>query len=55
MANSIVKGNEIIHHIEQGKSPDSVKSELSFSTDEWFRFSKKAYSINLDKAKQERN
>lgn len=54
MAKSETKANEIIRLIEQGKSPDSVKTELSILPNEWFRFSSKAYNIYLDKAKKER-
>lgn len=54
MAISDTKANEIIRLIEQGKSVDSVKTEISILPDEWFRFSSKAYIIYLDKAKKER-
>lgn len=54
MAISETKANEIIRLIEQGKSPDSVKTEISILPEAWFRYSSKAYNIYLDKAKKER-
>jgi len=54
MAISETKANEIIRLIEQGKSTESVKTEISILPDKWFRFSSKAYNIYLDKAKKER-
>lgn len=54
MATSTTKANEIIRLIEQGKSLDLVKVEVSSSSDEWYRFSNKAYNIFLEKVKKDR-
>lgn len=54
MAKSETKANEIIKLIEQGKSVDLVKTELSILPDEWNNFSNKAYNIYLAKGKKER-
>jgi hypothetical protein len=54
MAKSTTKANDIIRLIEQGKSLDIVKTEISSSSDEWYKFSSKAYNIYLDKAKKDR-
>ena len=53
MAISDTKASEVIILIEQGKSPESVQTELSILPNEWFRYSSKAYSIYLAKAKKE--
>lgn len=54
MAKSETIANEIIKLIEQGKSPDAVKMELSILPDKWFGYSSKAYNIYLAKVKKER-
>jgi hypothetical protein len=54
MATSETIANEIIKLIEQGKSPDAVKMELSILPDKWFGYSSKAYNIYLAKARKER-
>ncbi len=54
MAKSEIKANEIITKIKQGKSLDSVKSEVSNTPDEWFKYSNKAYNTYLKKVKKER-
>lgn len=54
MATSEIKANEIIRLIEQGNSPESVRTEISILPNEWFRYSSKAYNIYLERVKKER-
>lgn len=54
MAKSDTKANEIIKLIEQGKSVDSIKTQLSILPNDWYNLSNKAYNLYLAKVKKER-
>jgi len=54
MAKSTIQANKILKLIEQGDSISSVKDRTSSSEDEWFKYSSKAYYLNLTKVKKER-
>lgn len=51
---STIEANKILNLIEQGESISSVKEKTSYSKDEWFKYSSKAYNIHLTKVKKER-
>ena len=40
---STIEANKILNLIEEGESISSVKEKTSYSKDEWFKYSSKAF------------
>lgn len=55
MGKSDIKADEIIKLLEEGKSVQEVKTIVSSTPDEWYRFSSKAYAKNLKKDREQRS
>lgn len=54
MSKAQVKAQQIIDLMRQGNSIESVKSQVSSTANEWYKYSTKAYNICLEKKKKER-
>lgn len=54
MSKAKIKAREIIRRVNSKESIESVKSYLCNNEDEWYKWSSKAYNINLEEGKKER-